>query len=244
MLHLHHLQNSRSFRIVWLLEELGLDYQLTSYERTQAYLAPEQLEDIHPMGKAPILQISNDGGNGNGNDDDDGKGNAAEDGKQALAESGFIIEYLLKHHDAQHRLKPAESDEAAWQDYTFWLHFAEASAMPPLLMRLVFSKVVENSPALIRPISKKIQQQVEAGMINKNIDKVFALIEAQLSQHQWFAGDSFSAADIQMHFVIAAANSRSRLDRHRYANTLNWLKRCESRPAFIQAVEKGGRLDF
>ena len=222
MLHLHHLENSRSFRIVWLLEELKVPYQLTSYERNKVGLAPDSLEKIHPMGKAPILVV---------------------DGKP-LIESGFIIEYLLKHYDEEQRFKPSLEDEAAWENYTFWMHFAEATAMPPLVMRLVFSKVVERSPALIRPISKSIRKQVESSMISRNIDKVLALMEEHLQSNHWFAGEAFSGADIQMHFVVAAANARQSLDKVKYANIINWQKRCEARPAFASAVAKGGRLDF
>lgn len=222
MLHLHHLENSRSFRIVWLLEELDIPYQITCYKRTKAYLAPESLEHIHPMGKAPILMVDD----------------------RPLVESGFIIEYLLKHYDSGHALKPSEDNETAWENYTFWMHFAEATAMPPLVMRLVFNKVVERSPALIKPVSKGIRKQVEDGMISGNIDKVLNLMEHHLNHDRWFAGESFSAADIQMHFVAAAANSRVDLDAVKYVNILNWLKRCEARPAFGRAIEKGGKLNF
>ena len=97
MLHLHHLANSRSFRILWLLEELGLDYKLTCYERNKAYRAPDSLKQVHPLGHAPILEVND----------------------RALVESGFIIEYLLKHYDKEHQFKPADDNEAAWDAYTF-----------------------------------------------------------------------------------------------------------------------------
>lgn len=222
MLHLHHLENSRSFRIVWLLEELNIPYQLTRYERTKAYLAPSQLKEIHPSGKAPILVVDD----------------------RPLVESGFIIEYVLKHYDTEHTLKPSEDNDAAWENYTFWMHFAEASAMPPLVMRLVFAKIVDKSPMLIKPVSKMIRKQVEDGMIRGNINMALALMEQHLQDNHWFAGESFSAADIQMHFVVAAANARPNLDSIQYVHLLNWLKRCETRPAFQQAVAKGGKLDF
>lgn len=223
MLHLHHLQQSRSFRIVWLLEELGIDYQLTSYERTARFLAPKNLEQQSPMGKAPILEA---------------------DGK-VLMESGHIIDYLMAKYDQDYALHPKTNpDSSSWLDYNFWLHFAEASAMPPLLMRLVFSKVVESSPFFIQPISKSIQSKVEHSMIQKNIDKIFLLMEQHLQDKHWLAGSEFTASDIQMHFVIAAAHSRQPLSKTKYANILNWLSRCENRPAFQRAVEKGGRLSF
>lgn len=222
MLHLHHLENSRSFRILWLLEELNIDYQLTCYERNKSYLAPDSLKKIHPLGHAPILEVDN----------------------RALVESGFIIEYLLKHYDKEQLFKPVDDNEAAWEAYTFWMHFSEASIMPLLVMRLVFNKVVEKSPMLIRPISKGIQKQVENSMISSNLDKMLTMMEQQLQNNHWFAGEAFSAADIQMYFVVVAAQSRAGLDNGNYANLINWLKRCQERAAFKRAEEKGGRIQF
>ncbi len=222
MLHLHHLENSRSFRILWLLEELEADYKLTTYERTKAHRAPDNLKQVHPIGHAPILEVDD----------------------RALIESGFIIEYLIKHYDKDQQFKPADDNEAAWEAYTFWLHFAEASLMPLLVMRLVFTKVVEQSPMLIRPVSKKIQGQVEKNMISSSLDNMLTLMEQHLQHNHWFAGEAFSAADIQMHLAVVGANAGSGLNKSKYANILNWLKRCEERPAFKHAEDKGGRLQF
>ena len=222
MLHLHHLANSRSFRILWLLEELGLDYKLTCYERNKAYRAPDSLKQIHPLGHAPILEVND----------------------RALVESGFIIEYLIKHYDKERQFKPADENEAAWDAYTFWLHFAEASLMPLLVMRLVFTKVVQQSPMLIKPVSKSIRNQVEKSMISKSLDTMLAMMEQHLQDNHWFAGSEFSAADIQMHLAVVGANAGAGLDSSKYANILNWLKRCEERDAFKRAEEKGGRLTF
>lgn len=231
-LHLHHLENSRSFRILWLLEELGVDYQLTKYQRTKSFLAPKCLEQVHPSGKSPVLEVQ-------GIDPNE------PEKKQALIESGHIIDYLMAKFDTDYALHPkVDADDAAWRDYNFWMHYAEASAMPALVMRLVFTKVVERSPAIIRPIAKGIRKQVEASMIRKNISKALDLVESELSSDQWFAGSEFSAADIQMAFFIEAANAGHGLDSVRYANTLNWLKRCKSRPAYKSAVAKGGKLEF
>lgn len=222
MLHLHHLENSRSFRIIWLLEELNVDYQLTCYQRNKAYRAPESLKKIHPLGHTPILEV---------------------DGR-ALVESGFIIEYLLKHYDKAQQFKPTDDNEAAWEAYTFWLHFSEASIMPLLVMRLVFTKVVEKSPMLIKPISKSIRKQVEKNMISDSLTKMLTMMECQLQDNHWFAGEVFSAADIQMHLVVAAANAGNGLDKVKYANLLNWLKRCQERAAFKRAEAKGGSTQF
>ena len=222
MLHLHHLANSRSFRILWLLEELKADYQLTCYERNKAYRAPDSLKAVHPLGHAPILEV---------------------DGRP-LIESGFIIEYLLKHYDKAHQFKPADDNEAAWEAYTFWLHFAEASVMPPLVMRLVFTKVVEQSPMLIKPVSKSIRTQVEKSMITNSLNKILDMMDQHLQDNHWFAGSEFSAADIQMHLAVVGANAGPGLDKSKYTNILNWLKHCEERDAFKRAEEKGGRLKF
>ena len=222
MLHLHHLANSRSFRIIWLLEELGVDYQLTCYERNKAYRAPDSLKKIHPLGHAPMLEVND----------------------RVLIESGFIIEYLIKHYDKEKQFKPDDSNEAAWEAYTFWLHFSEASVMPPLVMRLVFTKVVEQSPMLIKPVSKSIRNQVEKNMISKSLDAILAMMEQHLQDNHWFAGAEFSAADIQMHLAVVGANAGTGLDSSKYANILIWLKRCEERDAFKRAEEKGGRLQF
>ena len=222
MLHLHHLANSRSFRILWLLEELKADYQLTCYERNKAYRAPDSLKEVHPLGHAPILEV---------------------DGRP-LIESGFIIEYLLKHYDKAHQFKPSDDNEAAWEAYTFWLHFAEASVMPPLVMRLVFTKVVEQSPMLIKPVSKSIRTQVEKSMISKSLTAILDMMEQHLQDNHWFAGEDFSAADIQMHLAVVGANAGPGLDENKYTNILNWLKHCEERDAFKSAEEKGGRLKF
>lgn len=222
MLHLHHLENSRSFRIIWLLEELNVDYQLTCYERNKAYRAPESLKEIHPLGHTPILEVN----------------------ERALVESGFIIEYLLKHYDKEQQFKPTDDNEEAWEAYTFWLHFAEASIMPLLVMRLVFTKVVEKSPMLIKPVSKSIRKQVENNMISDSLTTMLNMMEQQLQNNHWFAGEAFSAADIQMHLVVVATNAGNGLDKVKYANILNWLKRCEARDAFERAEVKGGSVQF
>ncbi len=220
MLHLHHLENSRSFRILWLLEELKVDYKLTRYKRTQAYLAPDNLKKMHPLGHAPILEV---------------------DGR-CLLESGFIIEYLLKHYDKPQRFKPADNDDLAWEQYTFWLYYSEAKAMPPLVMRLVFNKVVDRTPLLIKPAVKFMRRGVEKIFIADNISATLKLMEQHLADNLWFAGESFSAADIQMYFVIVAAKSRTPLGNSDYINIMNWLKRCRQRTAFKRAEKKGGHI--
>ena len=183
-------------------------------------MAPDSLKKVHPLGHAPILEV---------------------DGR-CLLESGFIIEYLLKHYDEQQRFKPADNDELAWEYYTFWLHYSEAKAMPPLVVRLVFNKIVDRTPFLIKPAVKFMRRRVEKSYIADNILAMLALMEQHLADNLWFAGESFSAADIQMYFVAVAAKSRTPLGSGDYINVMNWLKRCQQRTAFKRAEKKGGHI--
>lgn len=235
-LHLHHLENSRSFRILWLLEELnqlnGLEYQLTRYERTSSYLAPKKLTEVHSNGKVPILEV---------------RGLADRDDSTItpITESGHIIDYLMAKYDTEYVLHPnIDPDSQAWLDYDFWMHYAEGSAMPPLVLQVIFNKVVERAPTLIKPVAKGIRKQVAASIITKSLMGTLAMIERHLSSNRWFAGAQFSAVDIQMAFVIEAMNAGGGLDSVRYLNIINWLQRCQLRPAYKLTVEKGGKLDF
>ncbi|UTO04886.1 glutathione S-transferase [Moraxella sp. FZLJ2107] len=227
MITLYHLEKSRSFRIVWLLEELklayGLDYDLISFNRdNKTYLAPKELKAIHPMGKAPILV-------------DD----SLSVGEQALAESALIIEHLLKTYDHEKKFYPA--DDKAWRDYTFWMHFAEGSLMPPLVMGLILSKACEKSPFFAKPIARKLKDGIGKMILNNNVSSALELIEQSLAQSPWFAGSEFTGADVQMYFAVAAARERTVLPPAMTA-TRAWLDRCESRAGFIKTVEKVGTV--
>ena len=226
MITLYHLEKSRSFRIVWLLEELklayGLDYQLISHQRDErTYLAPKSFKNIHPMGKAPILV-------------DD----SLPDGEQVLAESALIIEYLLKTYDSEQRFYPTGAK--AWRDYTFWLHFAEGSLMPPLVMGLILTKASQKAPLLVRPIARKLKSGIDQMILSNNISSALALVEETLSRSPWFAGDAFTGADVQMYFAIAAA--RQRVGLAGMSAITAWLERCESRAGFINTVAKVGTV--
>lgn len=220
MLTLHHLNHSRSFRILWLLCELnaqyGTPFQVITHNRNKMHLAPKEMQAIHPMGKAPILVDENRG--------------------KTLVESGFIIEYLLKHYDVNQKFTPSDSH---WEDYAFWLHFSESSMMPPLVMRLVMGKVATKSPFLVRPIAKAIADKVENLMIKGNIEQSFGLLNSHLQDKEWVAGD-FGGADIQVYFAVKALQSRGGIGK--WQNLQNWLNRCESRTAYQQAVAQGGQL--
>lgn len=220
MLTLHHLNHSRSFRILWLLCELkahyGTPFQVISHYRNKHHLAPDEMQSIHPMGKAPILV-------------DEARG-------RTLVESGFIIEYLLKYYDSDKQFLP--SDEH-WEDYAFWLHFGESTMMPPLVMRLVMSKVATKSPLIVRPVAKAIADKVENLMIKGNIAQSFGVLDNHVKDEEWLAGD-FTGADIQVYFAVKALQSRGGIDA--WANVERWLNRCEARTAFKEATKKGGRL--
>jgi len=217
MITLHHLENSRSQRVLWLLEELGVPYEVRRYERDRkTMLAPPELARVHPLGKSPVIT----------------------DGDVTVAESGAIIEYLLDSR-GQGRLRPAAGTPEQ-RRYTYWLHFAEGSAMPPLLMKLVFDKVrTAPVPFFIKPVVKGIADKVTRSFIAPNIERQLDFMEAELATRPWFAGDEFSAADIQMSFPLEAAAARAGLGKSR-PRLMDWLARIHARPAYRRALEAGG----
>jgi glutathione S-transferase len=215
---LHHLDNSRSQRVLWLLEELGLPYEVRRYARDKAtQLAPPELRQVHPLGKSPVIT----------------------EGDVTVAESGAIIEYLLDEHDREHRLRPAPGSEDR-RRFTYWLHFAEGSAMPPLLLKLVFDKVRSAPvPFFVKPVTKGIADNVMKSFIGPNIERQLAFMEGELARREWFAGRTFSAADVQMSFPLEAAQARAGLDA-RFPRLTGWLERIHARPAYQRALEVGG----
>ena len=217
MITVHHLNNSRSQRVLWLLEELGLAYEVKRYARDpKTMLAPPELAAVHPLGKSPVIT----------------------DGKVTVAESGAIVEYLLDTY-GQGRLRPPPGT-AEGRQFTYWLHFAEGSAMPPLLMKLVFDKVrTAPVPFFIKPVVKAIADKVTKSFIAPNLQRQFDFMEAELAKRPWFAGAKFSAADIQMSFPIEAAAARAGLDASR-PRLMDWLERIHARPAYQRALEVGG----
>ena len=217
MITVHHLENSRSQRVLWLLEELGLPYEVKRYARDKkTSLAPPELAAIHPLGKSPVIS----------------------DGKTVVAETGAIVEYLL---DAagDNALRPARGSADGLR-FTYWLHFAEGSAMPPLVMALVFNKVrTAPMPFFAKPIAKAIADKVMKGFVQPNIASQLAFMEAELTARPWFAGKAFSAADIMMSFPLEAAASRGGLDA-RFPKLSDFVARIHARPAYQRALERGG----
>jgi glutathione S-transferase len=221
MLIVHHLNNSRSQRILWLLEELGLAYEIKKYQRDpKTMLAPPELRAVHPLGKSPVLQ----------------------DGDTIVAESGAIIDYLLGRY-GDGRLAPAAGTPERLR-YTYFLHYAEGSAMPPLLLKLVFDRV-ENGPApfFVRPIARAIAAKVKDGFVLPQIRQHLAYLEGELDGRPWFVGEEFSAADIQMSFPLEAAAMRGGLD-GQYPKLSAFLERIHARPSYRRALERGGQYDF
>ncbi|HEY1131511.1 MAG TPA: glutathione S-transferase [Roseateles sp.] len=220
MITVHHLNNSRSQRVLWLLEELGLPYEIQHYQRdAKTSLAPAELRKVHPLGKSPVIT----------------------DSGLTVAESGAILEYLVDRY-GQGRLKPTGEQDLL--HYRYFMHFAEGSAMPPLLMKLVFNKVKRAPmPFFVKPIAKGIADKVLKGFVQPNIDAQLKFLEDELSSRPWFAGEEFSAADVQMSFPIEAAAARGgAMDSH--PQLRQFLDRIHARPAYQKALERGGPYDL
>jgi glutathione S-transferase len=217
----HHLNNSRSQRVLWLLEELGLPYEVKRYQRDpKTMLAPPELRAVHPLGKSPVI----------------------EDGGFKLAESGAILEYLAGRY-GEGRLVPAAGTPERLR-YTYWMHYAEGSVMPPLLMKLVFKRIESGPmPFFARPVARGIARRVLDTFIEPNIERHLDYMEGELAARPWFAGNEFSAADIQMSFPLEAAAARGGLDARRPRLT-GFLARIHERPAYRRAIEAGGAYEL
>ena len=221
MIVVHHLNNSRSQRVLWLLEELGLEYDIKRYERDKkTMLAPPELRKIHPLGKSPVLT----------------------DGDLTLAESGAIIEYLVERY-ADGCFAPSR-EQPAYLRYRYWLHYAEGSLMSPLLLKLVFDKI-ESSPMpfFVKPIAKAISGKAKSSFIMPQLNTHLDYLEAELAKSKWFVGDEFTAADVQLSFPIEAAAARGGLDASR-PRLMDYLQRVHARPAYQRALERGGKYEL
>jgi len=217
MIIVHHLNNSRSQRLLWLLEELGVAYDIKRYQRDpKTMLAPPELRQVHPLGKSPVIT----------------------DGEVTLAESGAIMEYVLEKY-GRGRLMPKPNSPERLR-YTYWMHFAEGSAMPPLVMKLVLDRMAR-APFLVRPVAKAIAAKVKKSFVEPNINRQLDYMEAELNRSTWFAGAEFSAADIQMSFPLEAAAARAGLNASKPKLT-EFLARIHAREAYRAALERGGEF--
>lgn len=217
MIVVHHLNNSRSQRVLWLLEELGAPYEIRRYERDPVtMLAPPSLREVHPLGKSPVIT----------------------DGALTLAESGAILEYLVDRYGPG-RLAPAPGTPERVQ-YTYWMHYAEGSMMPPLLMKLIFDQIEKaKMPFVARPFAKAIAHKVRSSFVMPTIKRHLDYLEGELQKRDWFAGKDFSAADIQMSFPLEAAQARGGLNASR-PRLMDFVARIHARPAYQRALAAGG----
>ena len=218
MITVHHLENSRSQRVLWLLEELGCEYQIQHYKRDpQTSLAPAELKAVHPLGKSPVI-------------DDDGV---------VVAESGNIIEYLVERFDPEHRLSPAPGTPEHLQ-YRYWLHYAEGSLAPLLVLSLILSRMeTAPMPFFVKPIAKAIAGKVRAGYAGPNLDNNIRFLAEHLDKNTWFCGEQFTAADIMMSFGLEAASTRAGLTKT-FPRLAEILQAMQARPAYQRALERGG----
>ena len=221
MIIVHHLNNSRSQRVLWLLEELGLAYEVKRYERDpKTMLAPASLRQVHPLGKSPVLT----------------------DETLTLAESGAIVEYLVDRYGKGQLVPPPATSERL--RYTYWLHYAEGSAMPPLLLKLVFDRIEQSPmPFFMRPVAQVLVNRVKRSFIEPQLVQHLDYLEAELGKSLWFAGNEFTAADIQMSFPLEAAAARAGLNESR-PNLMRFLNCIHTRPAYQRALERGGAYEL
>ena len=219
MIIVHHLNNSRSQRILWMLEELGLDYEIKPYMREPSMMAPASLRAVHPLGKSPVIS----------------------DSDKTLAESGAILEYLSLTYGGG-RFTPA-AGTPEWLRYTYFMHYAEGSLMPLLFMKLVFGRLPTRVPIFMRPVARAIASGADKTLLGPQISNHFAFLEGELAQRDWFAGNEFTAADIQMSFPIEAAAARAGLG-GRMPKLQAFVERIHARPAYKRALEKGGAFEL
>ncbi len=221
MITVHHLNNSRSQRVLWLLEELGLPYEVKRYQRDPAtMLAPPSLRAVHPLGKSPVIS----------------------DGAATVAESGAIVDYLIERHGGG-RLRPPDGTPERLR-YGYWLHYAEGSLMPPLLLGLVASRIAGPAvPWYARPVARGIAAGLRDRFVAPQIKLHLDYLEGELAARDWFAGPEFTAADVQMSFPLEAAAARAGLDASRPRLT-DWLARIHARPAYQRALAAGGPYEL
>ncbi len=219
MITVHHLNNSRSQRVLWLLEELGVPYDVKRYERNaKTMLAPPELHAVHPLGKSPVIT----------------------DGAHTIAETGAIVDYLIATYGDGRLIPPAGTEERL--RYTYWLHFAEGSAMPPLVMTLVFGALPSRVPFFIRPVAKLISDNVQKSFLRPNIEAQLKLMEAELGKSTWFAGAELTGADVMMSFPVEAAATRGGLGDA--PKLKQWLASVHARPAYQAALKRGGQYAY
>ncbi len=222
MLTVHHLNNSRSQRILWLLEELGVEYEIKFYARNaETQLAPDELKAVHPLGKSPVVT----------------------DKDQILAESGAIIDHLGYKYGYGDWVPSRDSSN--YRPYMYWLHYSEGSLMSPLLLKIVFDKVKNSKmPFFVKPIAHGIANKVMDSFVTPNIKNHFDYVEKHLSEHKYFAGDTISGADIQMSFPLEASVAKGAITAISHPHIYQYVDVFQARPAYKRALKKGGKYDY
>jgi glutathione S-transferase len=216
----HYLENSRAHRILWLLEELGLAYDIKVYKRGDDMRAPASLKSVHPLGKSPVI----------------------EDKGRVVAESGAIIEYLIGTYDKDRQLRPAGGTDERLR-YIYWLHYAEGSAMPLLLLKLIFLRLPGQMPIFLRSVGKLISESVQRKLVDPQLADHLAYWNSELARDGWFAGKAFSAADIAMSFPVEAGMSR--MDAKGDVSAVrHYLEAIRARPAYQRALVRGGAYAY
>lgn len=216
MLTLHHLENSQSIRVLWLLEELEADYQIQHYKRDQVTsLAPKDFKKLHIMGTSPCITC----------------------GDLVLPETSAILDYVMDKYDGE-QLRPS-ANSVLRTDYLYWYHAAQGSFMPLLLESLIFKRMVSKVPTVIRPIIRFVVNKVKANYLDVRLQKMLTQIENKLANSKWFAGEQFTAADIVMGYCMEVANVRVGMD-DRYPNAQRFLQQMRARPAYQRAMAKNG----
>jgi glutathione S-transferase len=220
MIMVHHLERSRSQRVLWLLEELGLEYRIERYSRDpKTLLAPSTLRAVHPLGKSPVLV----------------------DGDVTVAESGAILEYLLERHGGGRMMPAAGTPEHL--RYRYWMHYAEGSLMPILVLKLVALRIKTSpAPFFVRPITRSIGDRLSSGFVAPQLDRHLDFVEAELAGRPWFAGEELTCADVQMSYPVEAATARGGLGSR--PNLARFLDSVRARPAYQRALSRGGPVSL
>ena len=217
----HHLNNSRSQRVLFLLEELGVPYAIKRYQRdAKTMLAPASLKAVHPLGKSPLVT----------------------DGELTIAETGAIMEYLAATYD-DGKLMPAPGTEER-RRVTYYLHYAEGSLMPLMLLSLIFGRLSQQGPFFMRPLLKRVASGVRAQFIGPQLALHLNFLDRELADRPWFAGENFTVADAQMSFPIEIAGLRMHMLGAARPNLQRWLDRVRARPAYARALEQGGPYEL
>ena len=221
MITVHHLNNSRSQRVLWLLDELGVAYEIQRYQRDPKTMrAPPELREVHRLGKSPVITEREDG--------------------RTVAETGAIIDYVLERYGRGRLVPPPGGPERL--RYTYWMYYAEGSAMTPLLLKLIFSRMPQNAPALLRGLVGRIAREAQGTLVDPELKAHMDHWEHELTTSEWFAGPEFSAADIMMSFPLEAAASRAGAASR--PSIKAFLDRIHARPAYRAALERGGPYDY